>query len=165
MKDRTRNLKKYIVWLLPVAVAAAIFYFSSQPGDDSSQLSSGFIQTILDAVSRITGVKVADMEHLISILSTPVRKGAHVTEYIVLYLSVAWAMYLSKLRGYRWTLTAMAVTFLYACTDEFHQRFVPGRAGRFTDVMIDCSGALILCILLLVRRKKRIAGAHEKNKQ
>jgi len=37
--------------------------------------------------------------------------------------------------------------FLYACTDEFHQSFVPGRACLFRDVMIDTSGGAFAMII------------------
>lgn len=154
MVNEMGNLKRLFIWILPAAVAAAIFFFSAQPGDDSSQLSNGFIQSILTAFSRITGIESADVQKLMEMLSLPVRKGAHVTEYIVLYLSLALAMHVSRLREYRWIILSMLITFLYACTDEFHQTFVPGRAGRFTDVLIDCTGALIICIILLYRRSK-----------
>ena len=30
---------------------------------------------------------------------------------------------------------------LYACTDEFHQSFVPGRVAAVHDVLIDSAGA------------------------
>ena len=50
------------------------------------------------------------------------------------------------------------MTFLYACTDEFHQLFVPGRAGRFTDVLIDTTGGIIMLLFIAlvihVARKK-----------
>ena len=39
-------------------------------------------------------------------------------------------------------LIAWGISTAYAATDEFHQIFVPGRAGMLTDVMIDSSGAL-----------------------
>ncbi len=32
-------------------------------------------------------------------------------------------------------------SFLYACTDEIHQIFVPGRSAQFRDVLIDTLGA------------------------
>ena len=44
-----------------------------------------------------------------------------------------------------------------ACTDEFHQYFVPGRSAEFKDVCIDTAGALaglmILYFILKVVRK------------
>jgi len=44
------------------------------------------------------------------------------------------------------------LSFLYACSDEFHQTFVPGRAGQFKDVLIDTAGALIgLIVVTLIR--------------
>ena len=33
------------------------------------------------------------------------------------------------------------LSFLYACTDEIHQIFVPGRSAQFRDVLIDTLGA------------------------
>ena len=54
------------------------------------------------------------------------------------------------------------MTFLYACTDEFHQLFVPGRAGRFTDVLIDTTGGIIMLLFIAlvthVARKRHTAG-------
>ena len=48
---------------------------------------------------------------------------------------------------------ALAAVFLYACTDEFHQRFVPGRAGLFSDVLIDTLGGFLgLALYLLAGR-------------
>ena len=59
-------------------------------------------------------------------------------------------------------LIPIGVTFLYACTDEFHQLFVPGRAGRFTDVLIDTTGGIIMLLFIAlvthVARKKHTAG-------
>ena len=39
--------------------------------------------------------------------------------------------------------TAFPLGVLYAASDEFHQLFVPGRAGRVSDVLIDSSGVLL----------------------
>ena len=41
---------------------------------------------------------------------------------------------------------------LYACSDEFHQLFVAGRAGRINDVLIDSAGAVLgLALFLFIR--------------
>ena len=37
--------------------------------------------------------------------------------------------------------TSILLSFLYACTDELHQIFVPGRSAQFRDVLIDTLGA------------------------
>jgi VanZ family protein len=72
----------------------------------------------------------------------PLRKTVHFLEYALLAL-----LFLRALRGEA-PLTrkhlgwALALTVLYACSDEFHQAFVPGRAARAHDVLIDTAGAL-----------------------
>ena len=38
---------------------------------------------------------------------------------------------------------AWAFATLYAATDEFHQLFVPARAGMVTDVLVDSAGAFV----------------------
>ena len=52
-----------------------------------------------------------------------------------------WGLYLRTLR--KAALVAWGCAALYAATDEVHQLFVPGRAGLFTDVLIDATGAAI----------------------
>ncbi|HME57978.1 MAG TPA: VanZ family protein, partial [Terracidiphilus sp.] len=34
--------------------------------------------------------------------------------------------------------------------DEFHQRFLPNRTGQFSDVLLDCCGAAVLCFVLFL---------------
>ena len=43
---------------------------------------------------------------------------------------------------------ALGITAAYAATDEFHQLFVPGRAGRVTDVLIDSAGAFLALLAI-----------------
>jgi len=53
---------------------------------------------------------------------------------------------------------AIASTFLLASSDEFHQTFLPGRTGLFSDVLIYTSGALVFHlffgIYLSLRRRE-----------
>ena len=74
-------------------------------------------------------------------LATPVRKAAHITEFAVLHLTVLFALFQWELPWKKWLKAALAVTVAYACTDELHQLFVPGRAGMVTDVLIDSMGS------------------------
>jgi VanZ family protein len=83
-----------------------------------------------------------------------VRKTAHFSEYALLgFLNLgmmqAWA------KDTAWAYRLAAIPWLMApCIDETIQLFVPGRDGRFTDVLIDLSGGLlgILIMHLLLRR-------------
>nr|WP_283809184.1 VanZ family protein [Tumebacillus amylolyticus] len=47
---------------------------------------------------------------------------------------------------YRWTrrvLPSFWICFAYACFDELHQAFTPGRSSRWTDVVLDSVMALL----------------------
>lgn len=148
--DRNREKriwwKRLFVWLPAVGVAAAIFFFSSQPASESTQVSNWVIDLLVRAAGMFGEVRVSpeQMVKLYEILSTPVRKCAHMTEYLILYGTLIPAVGGWRQNRRKCLRTALLLTVLYACTDEFHQLFVPGRAGRVTDVLIDSTGALVL---------------------
>ena len=52
-------------------------------------------------------------------------------------------------------------TALYACSDEFHQLFISGRAGQIRDVCIDSTGALIMLLIIyfILKRKDKKIGS------
>ena len=58
---------------------------------------------------------------------------------------------------------ALLGTALVASCDEWHQSFLPNRTGTPWDVLLDCSGALTLQVLVYVFmrvfRPKRLARA------
>jgi VanZ family protein len=72
------------------------------------------------------------------------RKCCHVTEYAIFGLLVFRALSISKkeLPPVAWPRLcgALLIVFLYASSDEFHQRFVPTRTAKFSDVLIDTAG-------------------------
>ena len=77
-----------------------------------------------------------------------IRKTAHLSEYAILALLV-WRARRQPVRGDRrpWRHTdaflSFAVAALFAATDEWHQSFVPSREGKFVDVLIDSTGAVL----------------------
>jgi VanZ family protein len=44
-------------------------------------------------------------------------------------------------------MLAVSSTFMLACLDEWHQRYVPGRVSSFRDVLVDTTGALLLNVI------------------
>ena len=46
--------------------------------------------------------------------------------------------------------------FLYACTDEFHQNFIPGRNMAFKDVLIDTIGGIVGYIIITIIDKFKL---------
>ena len=48
------------------------------------------------------------------------------------------------------------ISLIYACSDEFHQLFIAGRAGQIQDVMIDSIGILIGFLIIMIYQKKSV---------
>jgi len=93
-----------------------------------------------------------------------VRKMGHVAEYAILALLIAWACSHARqpgLRSWGWFPAALAVVAIYACTDEYHQTFVPGREGALRDVLIDVASGTAALLLLAgwraVRRRRQFS--------
>ena len=76
-----------------------------------------------------------------------VRKAAHVTEYAILSWLLVRALTMPATPAARWSRKAAFIAWLgaslYSATDEFHQSFVPNRDARWSDVMIDSTGAAL----------------------
>lgn len=163
-----------------------IFLFSNQNSGDSGSLSekvSYIIATVF--VDGFSNMSQVDQRAWIDMLSWPVRKTAHATEYGCLAISLmvtCWqihcfrneslsrTMSLSKQLIIDWAL-AFLLSVAYACTDEIHQMFIDGRAGQFADVCVDASGALIgstLCALIIyayLRRKLAARNTSETSQE
>lgn len=78
-----------------------------------------------------------------------VRKTAHVTEYFVLAVTVAFPLYVYGIRGIWLIFVAGVFCVSFAGLDEYHQSFVAGRGPSVHDVAIDSIG--ILPGIILVR--------------
>jgi len=116
-----------IIWMV------IIFMFSMQDGTESSDMSGRLV-----AILRFLGIGTG--EQGLAVISLLVRKAAHMTEYAILFLLIANAVSFD-FSGRKLYLYALIITIGYAATDEFHQMFVPGRAGSPLDVAIDSIGA------------------------
>ena len=123
-----------------------IFQFSMQDGEESAGLSLTIVHMILKIFPFI---KNQDLLHFI------IRKAAHMSEYALLSLTFVYGFYKSNFVISKVCLYSLLCTFLYACSDELHQLFVSGRAGQFTDVLIDTTGGVIMivCLFILYRKK------------
>lgn len=153
---KTGNCRLFI-WVLPAALAVMIFLFSAQPGDESAALSNGILYQIYRVLAVVR--PSLDDQQFLEAMSVVIRKAAHITEYLLLYLSffLSW-----RITGFGRLLSApvsLLCTFGYAASDEFHQLFVSGRNGCFTDVLIDVSGGALVCLFLLCCCRMRDADA------
>jgi len=75
-------------------------------------------------------------------------------EYLILGVLTINALIKNKMAARTAICASLLICMLYASSDEFHQLFVPGRAGRVTDVLIDSFGALTGIIVILFTRGK-----------
>jgi VanZ family protein len=62
-------------------------------------------------------------------------KAVHLLEFAVLGFLLLWA---TRREG-----VALVLGIAYAASDELHQRFVPGRHGSVSDVVIDTLGVAL----------------------
>jgi len=114
-----------------------IFYMSSKPADESMEMSEG--------VKLFLGLDF-------SWASWFVRKLAHIGEYTILALLAALVICSVPVPCFnRHNLPIVFfVTFITACSDEWHQTFVPGRSGVFGDVLVDMIGFVISFVVARV---------------
>lgn len=151
---------KVISCIISIALMALIFFFSSQPADESSNVSGSITEKITQLIIKLFNISVANQSDIYPYIHFIVRKTAHFCLFFA--LGASYANSLVQLYGTS-TKKAYAIAFLlsvmYAVTDEIHQIFVPGREGKISDVVIDSSGSFFgigLFILLrsfLLRRK------------
>ncbi|MNN38370.1 VanZ like family protein [compost metagenome] len=60
--------------------------------------------------------------------------------------------------GGRRYVYAILIAFLYACTDELHQSFTPGRTAMVQDVVLDTIGAACGALFTILLNRWRGAG-------
>ena len=149
---------KKLLWLyggLTLAVMGLIFYMSAKDATESGGMSKWLVETAFGRTLIRLLPRITDQGPEIDL-----RKYAHMTEYTM--LAVPSALFFRELLLQRRVpLRALGCSlvfcFLYACSDEYHQTFVPGRAGAMVDVAVDMAGAafgLILVLLISLRRKE-----------
>ena len=133
---RQHTTRLIIYGALTLMCMTMIFFFSSQNGEESQGVSDGLLARIKSFILLLPSITGKGAEYDIS-------KYAHMFEYCMLGISsmLFTRELLIKQPGTPAApLAAWGFSFLYACSDELHQYFVPGRSARFTDVLVDSAG-------------------------
>lgn len=143
-----------------------IFRFSAQDGPTSGSLSFRVCCALLSFAERIFSLELSLPEFVSRAESMQffVRKAAHITEYFLLTLFIflplrVWFPKITEKETkmsffLRHLLPAFLLSVVCAGLDEFHQSFVPGRCGTPKDVLVDCIGIVIACVILLFFRQR-----------
>ncbi|WP_138207306.1 VanZ family protein [Haloimpatiens lingqiaonensis] len=127
--------KKIISYTAVILWMIVIFMFSADPADVSDG-KSGLIIEIFNYIGLDLNSYLGQATNFI------VRKAGHFTEYFILCILVFNALRYNFNKK-KCLKIAIFFVFLYACSDEFHQLFVPGRSGQFRDVFIDTLGGIL----------------------
>lgn len=126
--------KRIISIILLIMWAYLIFYLSDQPSEISGKLSSDVIRHTL-FVNELT----------LNLIHNPLRELMHTIEFLVFALLFIYM--LSQFNVKRIMTITFIVSIFYACFDEIHQYFVPGRAFEIIDIVLDCVGIIIALLL------------------
>lgn len=140
--------KKIISWILLIGWMLIIFFMSHQPGEISSSQS--------DLVLKLFKAIGIELNNYFGQLATfIIRKTAHFSEYMILFI-----LAYNVARNYKMDkvikVYLITFVFLYACSDEIHQYFVPGRNMAFKDVLIDTFGGIVGYIIVTIFEKIKI---------
>lgn len=175
VENKTDFVKFYIYLALTLTVMAVIFAFSAQTAGESNEVSGSVLTWIAEHI-----IRSPQTSHSLNAMKL-LRKLAHFSIYLCLGVSTAltvraWRRPASVsaktdaggngkrdpaagAAGWRRFLCAWGIAVCYACTDEFHQYFVPGRSSELRDVCIDGLGALTgaLCVWLACGLRRRFS--------
>jgi VanZ family protein len=157
-EPQTKDLKFWIGAWLPVLIGIVIIVIESTETFGSNH-TSGPLRRVWEALfGTVTDPRWEVIHHYI-------RKCGHFFAYGFIGLAWlrAWWMTLPKSHFFTDATLALLGTALIASCDEIHQTFLPNRTGSIWDVLLDCSGALVLelIVYLFARsfRPKRLARA------
>ena len=146
---RFKLVIKYIILILWMIL---IFWFSNQNGTISSEMSDGLISEVVKFIEIILKNSFGN-EKNIEAFAFLIRKVAHFFLYFV--LGILWMNLLKEHRVSlgKQVIYSLLFCIMYACSDEIHQLFIPGRSGNIIDTMIDTTGSLCSIITIYLFKK------------
>lgn len=168
-------MSKLYKWIPAILIMITIFLFSSQPYQAQNLKPEIEGTSIANSLAeRLSGVNFdyAGKEVSVHTLGKAgfieffIRKGAHFSIFGLLGFTLVYAINIRRpRRPLKGCILAVLASFLYACSDEFHQSLTPDRTPLFQDVLIDTTGAICgaaLMALLMHWFKKRRKLQHTK---
>ena len=156
-----KNIKKIIWWIFVILVMAIIFRFSAEKAGESAHTSKRFMRVLIDIFPFTKYLTEIAKQELMESMDFIIRKCAHFTLYAMLGFSVYGAVESTLSVTVKLNIMySFVICVLYAVSDEIHQFFVPGRACRVYDIIIDSIGSIfgISAFLLLAFLIKKFYG-------
>lgn len=151
-KSIKMNLLRAFLIICLLGTFFMIFGFSSQNAEESGGLSEKVTITVTKNVKKIQNLEQTEKEKVLSRIETVIRKIAHFSIYTLVGFLLMAIFSTYNLNDKNRILASLAIGVIYASSDEIHQRFVAGRSGQITDVMIDTMGVTlgILLVMLII---------------
>ncbi len=116
IKNR-KSIKTFVRWWLPVILWMGVIFIGSSIGN----------------IPRVGGKTTDGIVH----------RTAHVLEFAVLGALLLRAASQEKPVTKREMIAMLIIVALYGASDEFHQRFTPGRSSEGLSVLFDAAGGAI----------------------
>jgi VanZ family protein len=158
MSSSHPGLKYWLSAWLPVAAGVVIIAIESTEAFGGDH-TSGPLRRLYESIfGHVSFARWEIIHHLI-------RKSGHFLGYGAIGLAWlrAWWMTLPHSRFFQDAFLALLGTALVASADEYHQTFLPNRTGSPYDALLDCSGAIVLQLLIYIYmrlfRSKRLFRA------
>ena len=139
------QLRACLKFWLPVLFWMALIFTASADAH-SYEHSSRFVEPFLHWLfPKMSQWNIQRIHHVL-------RKCGHLTEYAILALLLWRALHVTTnyLPTWSWPKVGgtLLLVFIFAATDEFHQRFVPTRTPLVSDVFIDTAGGATSLLIL-----------------
>lgn len=154
VKANKRKIAIMFWGIATIACMIIIFCMSHKPAEESAEMSGLIVKWLL---SHGMGEELAETLDLI------VRKCAHMAEFGGLTFCASFLfIYIKGSAGVKVRLWAALFAFLYAASDEIHQLFIEGRAGKVSDVIIDSVGIAVAFIIVTLLKKYCFTSIYSK---
>lgn len=159
VKKTLRYLLKPLSFVPALCMLYFILHMSSQDGTTSSTMSYEVSKALVLLYNKLfsKGLSNEVLMDLIHQIHPFIRKTAHFTEFFMLAVTVAFPLYVYKIRGIFLIILGELFCVGVAFLDEYSQSFVLGRTPSQRDVIIDSAGAfcgiLIAWIICYIGRK------------
>lgn len=151
LKKTLRYLLKPLSFIPALCMLYFILYMSSQEGAASTTMSYEVSKSLVLLYNKLfdKGFSNTILNELIYQIHPFIRKTAHFMEFFVLAITVAFPLYVYKIRGIFLIILGELLCAGVAFLDEYSQSFVFGRNPSSRDVMIDSAGAFCGILIAL----------------
>lgn len=129
--------------ILAVLLMILIFKMSGIPIKNSNQMS----QNIAISIFKFLNISIEN-NNLLNKFNYIIRKSSHFFSYMILAIILYLHFSKQNISSNKIINYVAILLILFAISDEIHQTYVPGRMGKFTDILIDSSGVILGIIIM-----------------